>query len=178
VRTAAHPYDAAASVYDSLWSEPKDKADDAEMVKRAGVYGRTLDIGCGTGLLLDHVMMEPGQYLGIDPSAGMLEEFRRRHPDHHAVQTPLESLHLNEYVDCVVSLWGSMSYVPPDVAHRAKRFLRKGGTYFLMFFKPGYEPQTHVRTGIEAPYWDFMQYKMNGIVEEYGDYVILRGVKS
>jgi ubiquinone/menaquinone biosynthesis C-methylase UbiE len=40
--------------------------------------GRTLDVACGTGFLTQHLR---GDIVGIDQSAGMLEEARHRVPD-------------------------------------------------------------------------------------------------
>ena len=46
---------------------------------------RLLDVGCGAGLLLDHLATEPPSwswtYTGLDISPAMVEQARRRHPD-------------------------------------------------------------------------------------------------
>jgi demethylmenaquinone methyltransferase/2-methoxy-6-polyprenyl-1,4-benzoquinol methylase len=44
---------------------------------------RTLDVACGTGFLTRHL---PGQIVGLDQSASMLEEARRQAPDADYVQ--------------------------------------------------------------------------------------------
>lgn len=44
---------------------------------------RTLDVACGTGYLTRHL---PGQVVGLDQSAAMLEEARRQAPDTSYVQ--------------------------------------------------------------------------------------------
>ncbi len=41
---------------------------------------RILDVGCGTGWLLDHFKVDPDLYTGIDPSWGMLMRLTAKHP--------------------------------------------------------------------------------------------------
>ena len=43
---------------------------------------KVLDLGCGTGLLLELLALQPEDYLGIDPSEKMLEELQRKFPEH------------------------------------------------------------------------------------------------
>ena len=42
--------------------------------------GRTLDVGCGTGLPLDFELTPPAHYVGVDPSTGMLNALVAKHP--------------------------------------------------------------------------------------------------
>jgi len=42
---------------------------------------RTLDVGCGTGALLDLGVVDPLLYTGIDPSQAMLNVLVRKHPN-------------------------------------------------------------------------------------------------
>ena len=39
-----------------------------------------LDIGCGTGRVLDLGLTEPERYAGVDPSTPMLNQLVRKHP--------------------------------------------------------------------------------------------------
>lgn len=79
---AVNQYDAVAESYDSLF---KDKASIEENRKIASmlfeVSGIFLDVGCGTGLLLDILKVSPDEYWGIDPSSKMLDVFRKKHPE-------------------------------------------------------------------------------------------------
>ena len=43
---------------------------------------KVLDLGCGTGLLLELLALQPEDYIGIDPSEKMLEELQSKFPEH------------------------------------------------------------------------------------------------
>lgn len=92
---AVNQYDAVAESYDSLF---KDKASIEENRKIASmlfeVSGIFLDVGCGTGLLLDILKVSPDEYWGIDPSSKMLDVFRKKHPEYNNLCIPFELLNL------------------------------------------------------------------------------------
>ena len=93
---AVNQYDAVAESYDSLF---KDKASIEENRKIASmlfeVSGIFLDVGCGTGLLLDILKVSPDEYWGIDPSSKMLDVFRKKHPEYNNLCIPFELLKLH-----------------------------------------------------------------------------------
>ena len=74
-------YDGLAGQYDEHYRRPVDLWEDARLAELLDpfVTGRdVLDLGCGTGWLLDH--LRPGGYCGVDQSAAMLAELGRKHP--------------------------------------------------------------------------------------------------
>jgi len=111
---------------DPLW--------DARLVKLTPDAGRTLDLGCGTGDLLERLLARksPGKVLGLDLSRGMLKVARARlGPQAHLVQGDGERLPLGDgALDAVVS-----AFVMRNVGDRARvyrevaRVLRPGGTF-------------------------------------------------
>lgn len=173
------PYDQLAPEYDTLWSTPDALAEDREIMQRiAYTGGRVLDIGCGTGLFLDH---HPeairSRYVGVDPSAGMLHALRRKHPAAAVFRTSLErfapSLRLTTTFDLILSLYGSPSYIQPEALLRTcKAHLKPGGKLFLMFYAPGYSPATH-RYITDPPIIHHHEPEAYGTPTPFGNYVIV-----
>ena len=84
----ASPYDEIASSWDAVNGAT---AADAERAKTllAGVRGKypphVLDLGCGTGRVLDLGLASPDRYAGVDSSQAMLNLLVRKHPKVAAV---------------------------------------------------------------------------------------------
>lgn len=130
---AVNQYDAVAESYDSLF---KDKASIEENRKIASmlfeVSGIFLDVGCGTGLLLDILKVSPDEYWGIDPSSKMLDVFRKKHPEYNNLCIPFELLNLKfATFNSIVALFGSASYIDIE----ALTDIPEGKNIFLMFYK-------------------------------------------
>jgi hypothetical protein len=132
-------YDRLAPKYDKRYSEPKYLAEDEVIfgMLDSVINGSVLDVGCGTGILLEKLSIQAHDYLGIDPSQGMMNEFIRKFPQYPFAQTTFEDLTLNEKFDLVISLYGSPSYI--DSKSYAK-ITEVADKYFLMFYKDGYLP--------------------------------------
>jgi SAM-dependent methyltransferase len=82
------PYDAIASSYDEQnpTSVPFADALHDAFVTLAGVYPpAVLDVGCGTGRMLDLGITTSDRYAGVDPSTPMLNQLVRKHPGIGAV---------------------------------------------------------------------------------------------
>ncbi|GAA1942305.1 class I SAM-dependent methyltransferase [Agromyces allii] len=81
-------HDALGTTYDAAQTARRTPADDdfdqALIDAVRSEFGarppRTLDIGCGTGRVLDLGLTTPGRYTGIDPSQAMLNALVRKHP--------------------------------------------------------------------------------------------------
>lgn len=79
--TTFTPWDEVSAV----WDRVRDTDRDAEIRDRIVVeFGDwqpcVLDVGCGTGALLDMGVLDPGRYTGIDSSQGMLNGLVLKHP--------------------------------------------------------------------------------------------------
>ena len=127
VQNAPRTFSGIDSAYDGLattWDArhcmtAEEKAQTADLIR--AVFGdklwRTLDVGCGTGWPLDAGLAEPVRYVGIDPSAGMLNALVAKHP-HLAGVHPMTFSHAAERrvlcgtrFDSVLALGGSASYL-------------------------------------------------------------------
>lgn len=175
--TLPSQYDAIAGVYDSLFVSPKDEAENDEAMRRLGsLGGRVLDIGCGSGFLLDMDGLTPERYTGIDPSQKMLDVLRCKHPSFQGslVHTAFESFYGNGY-DLIVAMFGSASYVHPATLSRIPLLLTPQGRFFLMFYKPDYHPVTYQKTGITFQHYVDGHAWISGTVTEFGNYYIVEG---
>jgi predicted TPR repeat methyltransferase len=85
-------YEEAAAGYDGLFTRPVDRWEDDHLADllRPLVDGRSvLDLGCGTGWLLDH--LAPAEYTGVDASTAMLAELSRKHPGAETIKAQVGS---------------------------------------------------------------------------------------
>lgn len=136
----AEAYDAVASIYDQSYNQKKSLAENriivCELQRLLKRYDRVLDLGCGTGFPLDHLVLDPSHYLGVDISPGMIERARAKHPRHRFEVADMCALSMVESgsMDVVISLFGAFSYVlEPDLAvAEMRRVLAPGGKLLLM----------------------------------------------
>lgn len=146
-------YDELAPAYDRLFSDPGSLAEDAALLAHLGDLSglSVLDVGCGTGWLLDHAA--PAAYVGIDPSHGMLDQLIAKHPNRAG---DVSCVPLRDFVggrfDLVVALFGVASYLRDEELARIPGLLAPGGRYVLMFYMPDYYPRTHREMTIPPSY--------------------------
>jgi len=109
----------------------------AERIRQHNLDGQVLEIGCGGGLMTQMLDLKRENYLGIDPSWKMIEEFRRTQ-NLIAWHTDFESLNIKMKYDFIFAACGSAAYVRPEYWDRLKNMLAEGGTYLLTFYTTGY----------------------------------------
>jgi SAM-dependent methyltransferase len=170
---AAGAYDTISSVYDAMFSDPHSLEEDRTLFDLIGYNGGSvLDVGCGTGLFLDHEMVAPSDYVGIDPSAGMISRLKAKHPWATTYQTTFEDFNTDRRFDWVVSLYCSVGYIPVADLRRIETFLAPGGKLALVFPAPDYTPVIHsIFTG---PIPDFYAHDPSsyGATHQFGNYIL------
>lgn len=132
------PFDGVAEVYDELYTDEPSRLEDAEFIQRWGPLfqdAAVLDVGCGTGWLLDNLgdRLWP-LYLGFDLSPEMVRVASEKHP-HRSFEVRDMEAQRWPYCpwDLVVSLWCSASYMSPaHFAFESARVLRRGGRVLAM----------------------------------------------
>ena len=131
-------YNGLANEYDLLYAAGEFKAEDTSLFRYLErlIELPVLDVGCGTGLVLEHLDLDPKDYYGVEPSQGMADRLHEKFPEHGVFEGAFEHL-LIPTGSTTLALYGSASYVSPSSWEKLKDGCPN---YFLMFYAPGYTP--------------------------------------
>lgn len=140
---ATELYDNVADRYDQIYDTAACHAEEAEVRDLlAPLEGRVLDIGCGTGLLLDLFPdLERRGYTGIDPSPRMIERMAEKHPQAKTQCTRLADFRPNGRFDRVIGLFGVVNYLLPKELFMIPKLTRPNGEWAIMMYKADYSPK-------------------------------------
>lgn len=181
-RIVKSSYDDIAPNYDSYFGGSKCVAQDKKVFSMIDYQGGSLlDIGCGTGLVLDN--LEIDDYTGIDPSLGMLKKLLEKHLEKkdRIIHSKYEDHDFKESrYDYIVALYGTASYLPKNSIGGLKKLLNKGGKIILMFYKPKYIPVTYKKAGHYIPhnvYTPTYQGYYKKLVNGFENYVIITHIR-
>ncbi|WEZ86638.1 class I SAM-dependent methyltransferase [Pseudomonas sp. NyZ480] len=123
-----------------LHTPPHHYADDhgfvIERARGLKGQGRMLDLGCGTGILLEKALQAGLDPVGLDSAPRMLELAQARVGTERAQLRRMQELDLNQQFDCIVSLSWSLNYCRGvaelrDILLRCHHMLRPGGGLIL-----------------------------------------------
>lgn len=179
--TLQSEYDCIADKYDSLFTDTESLKENEYVAERLRkISGSVFDVGCGTGLLLDLIKIEPSKYFGCDPSRKMLNNLKQQHP------LFAQRVQCSTFEDCqdfvnydnVISTFGSISYIRPKYI---KRLAAAKSRKFLMFYKPEYTPVTYIKTNVYCFHYRYTIETLREVfsdckVEYYNNYIIVSNI--
>lgn len=174
-------YDCIADVYESLFlDEESIKENNAVSQMLRSYSGSIFEIGCGTGLLLDLITIDPFDYYGCDPSKKMLDIFKKKHPLYSS-RVELGTFEQNNVwkkYDNIVSIFGSISYVKQDFLYLIAESTSR---LFLMFYKPNYIPVTYLKTHVHFLHYIHTKDQLKKIfkkhqISEFNNFLIISTV--
>lgn len=126
--------------YYDLHTPPHHYADDHDFVIQRvhdlHGQGRMLDLGCGTGVLLEKALRAGLDPVGVDSASSMLELAYARVGKKRAKLRRMQDLNLDQPFDCIVSLSWSLNYSQDivelrDILMRCHHLLCPGGGLIL-----------------------------------------------
>lgn len=169
-------YDKVAEKYDSLFGDEKSVWQEEKIISMLPKNRETLDIGCGTGLLIDYYLIDKDLYTGIDISKYMLNEFVKKHPAYkdRLIMTKFEEFYRGGF-ELITALFGAINYIEPKYLPWIEKKLAPGGEAFLMFYGADYQVKTHKEFGIEPKYHSVLDYDLSDYeTKKFDDYIIAR----
>lgn len=133
------PYDLIAEEYDGQHNDPETVRINEGVLRHIGSLEskRVLDVGCGTGWLLDQCPnLVPEQYVGIEPSEGMLRKLVSKHPTfwNRLLVVKFEDYYPLEKFDVVLMLNGVGAYLMETDLQKLPMMLNPGGEFVVMTF--------------------------------------------
>lgn len=129
------PYDGIATSYDAEHPTSTELAEalaDAIAALSGGHPPAVLDIGCGTGRVLDLGLTRPDRYAGVDPSTPMLNQLIRKHPGVGAVLPATIEAVLDDgsftpgQFEVVTMLLDDRDHLHPDTEHAIRAIASRG----------------------------------------------------
>lgn len=125
--------------------------------KKQGGEGRFLDIGCGTGVLVEKAMEAGLLPIGLDPAAKMVAIARQRIGEENILLARMQELDVNSQFDCIASLSWSINYCRDteelrDVFSRCYRALKPEGGIILQVAHAPNAPSIQPDFNIDSEY--------------------------
>jgi len=141
-RTSGRFYDRHAASYDRRWRRYQRTTHDMLLTHLHGPFHQVLDVGCGTGTLLQRLTARypETEGIGIDVSAKMLRQARRRlsGTDVRLYRADARWIPLPDHSVDLLTLTSALHYLPsPSIALiEARRVLKSGGTVGIVDYVP------------------------------------------
>jgi 2-polyprenyl-3-methyl-5-hydroxy-6-metoxy-1,4-benzoquinol methylase len=150
-------YDKIAFDYYNLFSNEESIKEEDDLFKILDVKGSILDIGCGYGMYLNH--FAPEVYTGIDSSKYLLDILKEKHFDYtdNVINCAFEDFYTTQKYDTILALFGTASYLSDESVNKIKDILQPNGKAYLMYYKEGYNPKTHIELQLNKKYKTILQ---------------------
>lgn len=150
-------YDKIAYDYYSLFSNEESIKEEQELFNILDIKGSILDIGCGYGMYLNHFL--PDDYTGIDSSKYLLDILKENHFDYsdNVMNCAFEDFYSKNKYDTILALFGTASYLSDESVNKIKDILQPNGKAYLMYYKEGYNPKTHIELQLNKKYKTILQ---------------------
>lgn len=146
ITTPKQIYNRLSKIYDNCYKEPIHRIEDEFVYKclaeNGFTEGKILDIGSGTGALLNHIGINPDNYKGLDISENMLEISSQKFPDHKFIMGTMSNMPFDDNsFDNIISLFGSFSYSLnfPKTILEIRRVLKPNSKFFIMAYGNKYQ---------------------------------------
>jgi len=135
-------YNSVAEQYDNIFVDNLSIAEDKALVKILKPLikealiadGTILDVGCGTGWLLDHTKIPVSNYVGFDISHEMIKRSSTKHKRHKFYQGDMKIKWATKKAKLVLSLWTVANYDTPkrQIRYMAETLEPKGKAVFVV----------------------------------------------
>jgi len=139
-------YNRLSKVYDKSYDEPIHKIEDnfiyKYLIENGFTDGKILDIGSGTGVLLNHIDIKPDNYTGLDISKKMIELSSKKFPNYNFIKGTMSNIPFEDNsFDSALFLFGSFSYSlnHAKTIKELNRGLKPKGKFFLMAYGLKYQ---------------------------------------
>lgn len=136
-------YNDVAKDYDKVYSSDVERAENEILADYLSQIirpdDRVLDVGTGTGLLLDLVDIPKDNFLGIDISPKMIDQARELFPKHrfevlNGMEFSVSKEVLEFQPNCIISLFGMFDYYGMDWLRLVKDYAKNSDNKFTRLF--------------------------------------------
>lgn len=152
-RDFSEAYDAVAAEYAAFFVKPESEPlfrTLATVIEPAAQEGLVLDLGCGTGWMLDRCKVG-GEYHGVDPSAGMLTQLSKKHPSAKVIHgSVFEPWQRSMRPQLITALRGTLSYMSIAEVQAMSALMSPDTKIFLMAYGQGNADPLLTAKGIEC----------------------------
>jgi len=177
-------YSKIADKYELYFNKNKFIKEDNKLfdIIKKFIKGKVLDIGCGSGEVLENIEITKDNYIGIDPALGMINLCQKRFPKHVFHLSQFEFYQTDKKFDTILALYGTFSYIENHYSYqKVLDILNPNGIYFLMFYKPNYYPVTYkkfkMKPEYELPDMNKIK-KVFGELFDFDNYIIVTNYAS